>query len=107
VLVLAVQVDQLAPISPSSETVAAAPFIQTRPRPAAEISRRRISRPSSGSMPCRRAVPAPRLLPLTSNTPSTSARSAPVRTTSADARSPSSSDSAPTMMDLPAHRSRP
>jgi hypothetical protein len=90
------------PSSPSSAAVVGEPLIQARLRPSTATSRLRTSsrpppparaRPASAHDPSR---------PPTSKTPSTEARSAPARTTSAEARSPSSSDSAPTMIDFPA-----
>ena len=78
------------------------PLIHARARPWRDLAlehddrfvERRCPRSSSSSRISGRS--------LTSNTPSTVARSAPVRMTSAFARSPSSRPSAPTMIDLPA-----
>ena len=91
------------PISASRLAVTGDPFTHARARPPAPAgtSRLRTSVPSLSMPRASSAASRSRRSP-TSNTPSTVALSAPVRTKSLEARSPIRSPSAPTMIDFPA-----
>src|SRR2546425_7909472 len=93
-----------APICASTPIVVGEPFTHARDFPSRNTSRFSTKRPSSSSMP--RAANGDRRWRCTadanSNAPSTIVLSAPGRTTSAEARSPSSNDSASTTIDFPA-----
>src|SRR5438876_8458543 len=93
-----------APICANTPIVVGEPFTQARDFPSRSTSRFSTRRPSSSSMP--RAANGDRRWRCTadanSNAPSTIVLSAPGRTTSADARSPSSNERASTTIDFPA-----
>src|SRR5688572_10051300 len=90
------------PTSASADAVTVVPLIHARVRPADVTSRLSTTRASSVSMPRVSNSSRSSERDAVSNTPSTVARSVPVRTTSAAPRSPSNKPSAPTMMDFPA-----
>ncbi len=72
------------------------------PRPVAFSTRRRMTVPSSASMPRAASHAAASRSAATPTTPETAASSAPARTIEVSVRSPSSSPRAPIRIDLPA-----
>ena len=72
------------------------------PRPVDFSTRRRMTVPSSGSMPCAASHAAASPEPPTPTTPETAVSSAPARTIEVSVRSPSSRPRAPIRIDLPA-----